>query len=132
LPVRYYYFITSQPGDIQVNLTEKGERDRASHAVALDLRQRLAGLDVPEGTSVKVVEPPPGLPVLATLLAEVYGPDAETRRAVAAKIREAFESVPFIVDVDDSYGDPTERLRSSPTRTISSITASTRPTPMTD
>jgi multidrug efflux pump subunit AcrB len=110
--VRHYY-LRAYPnqGDIQVNLTEKGERDRASHDVALELRQRLAGLDVPEGTSVKVVEPPPGPPVLATLLAEVYGPDAETRRAVAAKIREAFESVPFVVDVDDSYGAPTERLR---------------------
>ena len=105
--VRHYY-LRAYPnqGDIQVNLTEKGERDRASHAIALELRERLAGLDVPAGTSVKVVEPPPGPPVLATLLAEIYGPDAETRRAVAAKIREAFASVPFIVDVDDSYGAP--------------------------
>ncbi len=50
------------------------------------------------------MEPPPGPPVIATLLAEVYGPDAETRRAAAAQIRAAFEAVPFIVDVDDSFG----------------------------
>ena len=41
---------------------------------------------MPAGTVVKVVEPPPGPPVLATLLAEIYGPDPETRRAVAAKV----------------------------------------------
>lgn len=110
--VRHYYLRTlPHMGDIQVNLAEKGERERASHDIALDLRERLAGLEMPEGTAVKVVEPPPGPPVLATLLAEVYGPDAETRRAVAAKIRETFETIPFIVDVDDSYGVPAERLR---------------------
>ncbi len=110
--VRHYY-LRAMPwqGDAQVNLLPKGERDRSSHDVALDMRERLAGLDMPEGTSIKVVEPPPGPPVLSTLLAEIYGPDAETRRAVAAKVREAFESVPFIVDVDDSYGQPPERLK---------------------
>ncbi len=110
--VRHYYLrALPNQGDAQVNLVPKGERDRASHAIALDMRQRLAGLEMPAGTSVKVVEPPPGPPVLSTLLAEIYGPDAETRRAVAAKVREAFQSVPFIVDVDDSYGTPTDRLR---------------------
>jgi len=58
-----------------------------------------------------VVEVPPGPPVLSTLLAEVYGPDAATRRATAAGVRKAFESVDFVVDTDDSYGVPTERLR---------------------
>jgi multidrug efflux pump subunit AcrB len=57
------------------------------------------------------VEVPPGPPVLATLLAEVYGPDGETRRAVATEMRKIFEDVPYIVDVDDSFGTPAERLR---------------------
>ncbi len=65
----------------------------------------------PPHTSMKVVEPPPGPPVLATLLAEVYGPDAATRRNVAAKVRKAFESAPFIVDIDDSYGVQAPRKR---------------------
>ena len=110
--VRHYY-IRALPnlGDVQVNLYPRAERDRTSHEIALDMRDRLTGLDMPEGTSVKVVEPPPGPPVLATLLAEIYGPDAETRRAVAEKVREAFESVPFVVDVDDSYGVPATRMR---------------------
>lgn len=60
-----------------------------------------------------MVEVPPGPPVLATLLAEIYGPDADSRRALAAKVRKAFESVDFIVDVDDSFGTPSDRLRFS-------------------
>jgi len=112
--VRHYYLRSGpQQGDIAVNLTPKGERSRTSHAVALDIRDRLKGLDLPAGSAVKVVEPPPGPPVMATLLAEVYGPDAETRRAVAAKVRETFASVSFIVDVDDSFGTQAERVRLS-------------------
>jgi len=110
--VRHYY-IRNAPelGDSQVTLSEKGARDRSSHDIALDLRQKLAQLKLAPGTAVKVVEPPPGPPVLATLLAEIYGPDPETRRATAAKVRAAFESVPFIVDVDDSFGRQTPRIR---------------------
>ena len=110
--VRHYYLRNMpEQGDVQVNLLPKSERDRSSHDVALDIRERLKGVDFPAGTAVKVVEPPPGPPVLGTLLAEIYGPDGETRRAVAAKVREAFQSVPFIVDVDDSFGQPAERVR---------------------
>ena len=70
--VRHYY-IRSNPemGDLQLNLTPKDARDRTSHEIALEVRKRLADLDVPDGTSVKVVEVPPGPPVLSTLLAEV-------------------------------------------------------------
>ena len=98
-------------GDVAINLTPKGDRDRTSHAIALDIRTRIAALKLPEGTSLKVVEPPPGPPVMATLLAEIYGPDAETRRKVAAKVEAAFRTVPFIVDVDNSYGVEARRKR---------------------
>ncbi len=112
--VRHYYLRSSpEMGDLQVNLKPKHDRDRASHEIALDIRERLSTLDVPEGTSVKVVEVPPGPPVLSTLLAEIYGPDAETRREYAAAVRKAFEQVDFVVDVDDSFGQPTRRLRLS-------------------
>ena len=63
------------------------------------------------GSALKVVEVPPGPPVLSTLLAEVYGPDPESRRALASKVRQAFESVDFVVDTDDSFGKPSDRLR---------------------
>ncbi len=112
--VRHYY-LRERPelGELQVNLAARGERKRASHDIALDLRQRLKALAVPAGTSIKVVEVPPGPPVLATLLAEVYGPDAATRRAVTAELKKIFAEVPFIVDIDDSIGEKRPRLRLS-------------------
>jgi multidrug efflux pump subunit AcrB len=112
--VRHYY-LRERPelGEVQVNLAPRGERKRASHDIALDLRQRLKGLDVPAGTSIKVVEVPPGPPVLATLLAEIYGPDAATRRAVTTELKKIFAEVPFIVDIDDSIGEKRPRLRLS-------------------
>ncbi len=115
--VRHYY-LRNRPelGDLQVTLAPRHDRDRASHAIALDMRERLRALSVPEGTAVRVVEVPPGPPVISTLLAEIYGPDAETRRAVAGEVRQIFESVPFIVDIDDSYGQQRPRLRLTPDR----------------
>jgi multidrug efflux pump subunit AcrB len=112
--VRHYYSRQSpELGELQVNLAPRGERSRASHTIALDLRERLKALSPPPGTVVKVVEVPPGPPVLATLLAEIYGPDSTTRRAVLAEVKKIFASVPFIVDVDDSVGEPRPRLRLS-------------------
>jgi multidrug efflux pump subunit AcrB len=110
--VRHYY-LRSEPqmGDLQVNLRPKGERDKESHEIALEVRTRIAKVRLPQGAAVKVVEPPPGPPVMSTLLAEIYGPDAETRRAVATKVRQAFGTVPYIVDIDDSFGMPAPRLR---------------------
>jgi len=112
--VRHYY-LRERPelGELQVNLASRGARKRASHDIALDLRQRLKALTIREGTSIKVVEVPPGPPVLATLLAEIYGPDAATRRAVMNEVKKVFAEVPFIVDIDDSVGAPRPRLRLS-------------------
>lgn len=110
--VRHYY-LRKQPelGDLQVNLEEKSHRDRSSHEIALAAREMLADMDLPEGGSIQIAEIPPGPPVLATLLAEIYGPDADTRRAVAREVREAFAAVPYVVDVEDSFGQPRPRLR---------------------
>ncbi|MFY8152861.1 MAG: efflux RND transporter permease subunit, partial [Hyphomicrobiales bacterium] len=112
--VRHAY-LRSEPqmGDVAINLVDKGDRARSSHAIALNLRQRLAGITKPAGTVLKVAEPPPGPPVLATLLAEIYGQDPQTRRAVAEKVEAAFRSVPFIVDVDRSFGVQQRRLRAT-------------------
>lgn len=110
--VRHYYLRESpELGDLSVNLVPKAERARASHAITIDVRQRLRGLPAPDGTAVKVVEVPPGPPVLSTLLAEVYGPDETSRRALATKLREAFSAVDFVVDVDDSFHALQPRLR---------------------
>ena len=68
---------------------------------------------LPSGTVARVVEVPPGPPVLATLLAEVYGPDSATRRSIVAELKNIFASVPYVVDIDDSIGRPQPRLRLS-------------------
>jgi len=100
-------------GDLQINLKPKHDRARESHAVALELRRRLEALALPAGSTLQVVEVPPGPPVLATLLAEVYGPDVATRRAVAEELKTLFRSVPYVVDVGDSFGHARPRLRLS-------------------
>ncbi len=112
--VRHSY-LRQEPhlGEVAINLAPKADRDRPSHAIALEIRERLKAVAMPEGTSLKVVEPPPGPPVIATLLAEIYGPTPEARRAAAAKVEAAFNSVPFIVDVDNSFGNPARRLRAT-------------------
>ena len=108
-----HYFLRQRPelGDLQVNLEHKEHRDRSSHEIALEARELLEDMPVPDGTSIRVIEIPPGPPVIATLLAEIYGEDAQTRRAVAREVRAAFQAVPYIVDVDDSFGTPRPRLR---------------------
>jgi multidrug efflux pump subunit AcrB len=112
--VRHSYLRDSpELGDLQLNLKPKSERSRASHDIALDIRKRLKDLALPAGSVLKVVEVPPGPPVLSTLLAEVYGPDAETRRRTAEKVSAAFKAVDFVTDVDVSYGQPAQRLRIS-------------------
>jgi multidrug efflux pump subunit AcrB len=98
-------------GELQLNLAPRDKRMRSSHAIALDLRERLKALELSPGTVIKVVEVPPGPPVLATLLAEIYGPDSATRRAVMTEVKKIFASVPFIVDIDDSIGEPRPHLR---------------------
>ena len=113
-----HYFLRSRPemGDIMVSLQPKGDRDRSSHQIALALREKLKGLTLPDGSSIKVVETPPGPPVLATLLAEVYGPDSATRQRTAIELENIFRSIPYIVDVDNSFGRPRPRLRLVPQR----------------
>jgi multidrug efflux pump subunit AcrB len=112
--VRHYY-IRELPelGELHLNLAPRSERSRASHTIALDLRERLKKLALPAGTVARLVEVPPGPPVLATLLAEVYGPDSQSRRAIVAELKQIFASIPYIVDIDDSIGEPRPRLRIS-------------------
>jgi len=113
-----HYFLRNQPemGDLMVTLLPKGDRSRSSHEIAVDLREQLKAVPLPAGGSLKVVETPPGPPVMATLLAEIYGPDEATRQKTAAQVERIFRSVPFIVDVDNSFGQPRPTLRLAPDR----------------
>lgn len=100
--VRHYY-LRSQPweADIQVQLKAKSERSRSSHEIAEDVRKRLAKIiKNNEFVKLQVVEMPPGPPVLQSVVAEVYGNDAETRREVARDLEQMFLNSPNITDVD--------------------------------
>jgi multidrug efflux pump subunit AcrB len=101
--VRQYY-LRSGPelGDLQVNLVDKHHRDRKSHEIALAARPALAEIGRRYGASVKVVEVPPGPPVQAPLVAEIYGPFPEAQRSVTRAVRRVFDTTPDVVDVDDS------------------------------
>jgi len=89
-------------GEIQVNLVDKHHRSEQSHAIAMRLRPTLQEIGKRFGANVKMVEVPPGPPVLAPIVAEIYGPEAEGRRAIAKQVRAVFEKSNGVVDVDDS------------------------------
>ncbi|HVO05872.1 MAG TPA: efflux RND transporter permease subunit, partial [Burkholderiaceae bacterium] len=101
--VRQYYLRSGgEVGDLQVNLVDKHHRSEQSHAIATRMRPELQKIGQRYGANVKVVEVPPGPPVLSPIVAEVYGPEAAARREVALAVRKVFEATPGVVDVDDS------------------------------
>jgi multidrug efflux pump subunit AcrB len=99
--VRHYFLRQSpQMADVQVRLTPKDERREQSHAIAKRLRDALDPEAAAIGATIQIVEVPPGPPVLQTLVAEVYGPGAEARRALAQQVKTVFASTAGVVDVD--------------------------------
>jgi multidrug efflux pump subunit AcrB len=96
------YFLRERPsqGDLQIQLRPKEERAEQSHDIAARLRERLRPVAAAQGAAIQVVEVPPGPPVLQTLVAEVYGPDADGRLALADQVKSTFETTPGVVDVD--------------------------------
>jgi len=89
-------------GDLQVNLVDRRERSRKSHDIAVALRPQVAEVGRRHGASVKVVEVPPGPPVLSPIVAEVYGPDYERQRRIGLALEQRFLATEGIVDVDTS------------------------------
>ncbi|MFA7095399.1 MAG: efflux RND transporter permease subunit [Gammaproteobacteria bacterium] len=109
--VRQYYLRgEANVGDIQVNLTDKHLRERQSHEIALAVRKPLQEIGARYGANVKIVEVPPGPPVLSPLVAEIYGLDYDGQIRVAKEVRAVFEGTPDIVDVDDSVEHPSPKL----------------------
>jgi multidrug efflux pump subunit AcrB len=100
---QYYLRAGGELGDIQVNLVDKHERSEQSHAIATRLRPALAAIARRHGGVVKVVEVPPGPPVLAPIVAEIYGPDDAGRLQVATAVRTAMLRQAGLVDVDATY-----------------------------
>ncbi len=108
--VRQYYLRSgANVGDVQVNLIDKSRRRRQSHDIVREVRPGLAALGERFGASVKVVEVPPGPPVLSPIVAEVYGPDGERIRGIAKALAARFAATEGIVDVDTSVEAPAAR-----------------------
>src|SRR5690606_669771 len=98
------YYLREGPhlGDLQVALVDASRRQRQSHAIARSLRPLLAGIGARYGASVKVVEVPPGPPVLAPIVAEVYGPDYATAQRIGRALEARFRARDGLGDVDSS------------------------------
>ncbi len=109
--VRQYYLRGgANVGDIQVNLVDKHARERKSHEIALAVREPLQKIAGKYAGNAKIVEVPPGPPVQAPIVAEIYGLDYDGQIAQAEAVRKVFESTPDIVDVDDSIEYPAPKF----------------------
>jgi multidrug efflux pump subunit AcrB len=108
-----HYFLRRSPNvaDIQVNLVPKDERAAQSHDIARRVRGPIQEIAAASGARVKVVEIPPGPPVLQTLVLEVYGPDYQRQIALAQQIRDLLDGTDGVVDVDWYVEDPQPKVR---------------------
>jgi multidrug efflux pump subunit AcrB len=97
---QYYRRRGANVADVVVNLVDKHHRDAQSHAIALALRPEVQAVAERYGANLKVVEVPPGPPVLAPIVAEVYGPDDAVRNRLALRVAGAMAETEGIVDVD--------------------------------
>jgi multidrug efflux pump subunit AcrB len=97
-----HYFLRQAPhlADLQVNLRLKNERDEQSHDIAKRVRTSLLPVAGRFNATIQVAEVPPGPPVLQTLVAEIYGPEARRRQELAQQVKTIFERTPGVVDVD--------------------------------
>ncbi|OGA97708.1 MAG: hypothetical protein A3E79_19130 [Burkholderiales bacterium RIFCSPHIGHO2_12_FULL_61_11] len=109
--VRQYYLRQApELGDMQVNLVDKHQRSRKSHEIAGAVRATLEEIAARHGAKVKVVEVPPGPPVMSPLVAEIYGPDEAGRHALAKQVRQAFAQTADIIGIDDSIEDNAQKV----------------------
>jgi len=93
---------TDYQSDLQIVLSEKSERKLSSHQIIESLRPTIAAFAEKKKAVTKVLEIPPGPPVLATMMAEIYGPDKATRDQVAKDVYQVFKSEPSVVDLDST------------------------------
>ena len=97
-----HYFLRREPyqADIQVNLSDKHDRKRQSHDIAVAVRAPLKQIADSYGARIQVAEVPPGPPVMATMLVEVFDPNPANQRALAEEIKNILKGTEGIVDVD--------------------------------
>lgn len=108
---QYYLRADAEQGDLQVNLVDKKHRSEQSHAIAQRLRPQLEAIASRHHARVKVVEVPPGPPVMSPLVAEVYGPDEAGRQRLALRLAKAFGETADIVGIDTTLREDAPRSR---------------------
>ncbi|MGC4078717.1 MAG: efflux RND transporter permease subunit [Rubrivivax sp.] len=99
---QYYLRADAEQGELQVNLVDKSQRHEQSHAIAQRLRPELQKIAARRGAKLKLVEVPPGPPVMSPIVAEVYGPDEAGRQQLAARLEQAFHATPDVSSIDSS------------------------------
>jgi multidrug efflux pump subunit AcrB len=110
--VRQYYLRNgADQGDIQVNLRDKHNRSRSSHEIATAMLAPIQKIAKSWGAKVKIVEVPPGPPVMSPIVAEIYGPDYAEARQVATRVREQFGKTTDIVGIDDTVTEAAPKLQ---------------------
>jgi multidrug efflux pump subunit AcrB len=120
--IRHYYLRAgSRKGEIRINLLPKDERVQQSHQIAMRIRPDIERIGRQYGAKLKIVELPPGPPVLSTLVAEVYGPidaDYDDLLETANQIKQRFGRIAGVVDIDDlsEAPDPTWLFRIDKTK----------------
>ena len=107
---QYYLRADAEQGDLQVNLVDKQHRSQQSHAIAQRLRPELERIGARHNARVKVVEVPPGPPVMSPLVAEIYGPDEAGRQQLAQRVAKAFGQTADIVGIDTSLKEDAARV----------------------
>ena len=90
----------SNMADIQVNLLGKDKRSAQSHDIAKAIRPEVQKIAKKYGANAKIIEVPPGPPVLSTIVAEIYGPDYDKQIEVARQVKDLLVQTPDIVDTD--------------------------------
>ena len=106
---QYYLRADAEQGDLQVNLVDKHHRSDKSHAIAQRLRPELEKIGARHNARIKVVEVPPGPPVMSPLVAEIYGPDEAGRQQLAQRVARAFGQTADIVGIDTSLKEDAPR-----------------------
>ena len=105
---------SSNTADIQVNLLHKEDRNKQSHDIAKMIRPEIHKIAKKYGANVKIVEVPPGPPVLSTIVAEVYGPDYETQVKIADEVQKILINTDDVVDVDWMVETPQKEFKIVP------------------
>jgi multidrug efflux pump subunit AcrB len=110
--VRHYDLrMGANAADIQVNLVDKGERSEQSHEIASSMREGLQAIGKKYNANIKIVEVPPGPPVMSTIVAEIYGPDYGQQIEVARQVKDILAATDNVVDVDWSVEDAQSEYR---------------------